>query len=186
MNEHSASTPRSADLKKRFVELAGLGENPSVWELVNAVKEIPYGRPTDRSPDGVITEWRGTCSTKHALLAALLADRPELDFELFHRVYRVDRTLALEVYGEHAARFVPEGGLTDVHTYGSLVIEGSRVLIDVTFPGEIWDGRSDMTLACGAGDDYPGGEEPWVLKQTLVERFCDPVLREPFIAALAS
>jgi hypothetical protein len=174
---HSSSTPRS-DLKKRFVELAGLGENPSVWELVNAVKEIPYGRPSDRSPDGVITEWRGTCSTKHALLALLLEDRPEFDFQLFHRVYRVSPSM-------FPAAVVPSDGLVDVHTYGSLVVEGRTVAIDVTFPGEIWDGTSDMTLACGPGEDYPAGDAPWELKVSLVERFCDPSVREPFIASLS-
>jgi hypothetical protein len=172
----SGSTP-PADLKRRFVERAGLGENPSVWELVNAVKEIPYARPSDRSADGVVEEWRGTCSTKHALLAELLADRPEFDLELYHRVYRVEPSM----FGEG----IPPESLVDVHTYGSLVIEGKRVLIDVTFPGEIWDGTSDMTLACGPGDDYAGGDEPWKLKAELVERFCDPSVREPFIASLS-
>jgi len=174
------------DLKRRFVELAGLSEDPSLWELVNAVKEIPYGRTSDRTPESVVTEWRGTCSTKHALLAELLADRPEFDLQLFHRVYRVDRASAERLFGPHAASVVPEEGLVDVHTYATLDVEGVRVRIDVTFPGEVWDGRSNLHLACGEGDDYPGGEDPWKLKASLVEQYCDPAVREPFIAALGS
>jgi hypothetical protein len=172
-----SDSTQPSDLKRRFVARAGLSEDPSVWELVNAVKEIPYGRPSERSADGVVSEWRGTCSTKHALLAALLADRPEFDFQLFHRVYQVSPGM----FGER----LPPEPLTDVHTYGSLVVEGRPVLVDVTFPGEVWDGRSDMTLACGEGEDYPAGDEPWQLKASLVERFCDPSVREPFIAALS-
>jgi len=174
------------DLKKLFVELAGLGENPSVWELVNAVKEIPYGRPKERSPEGVVHEWRGTCSTKHALLASLLEDRPEFDLRLIHRVYKVDRAAASDLFGPEAAAHVPPEGLVDVHTYGSLVVDDGRVVIDVTFPGEIWDGRPNMRLACGFGEDYPAGDDPWTLKASLVEKFCDPSVREPFIEALAS
>lgn len=178
-------TPRD-DLKRRFVELSGLGEDASLWELVNAVKEIPFGRSSDRTPDGVVTEWRGTCSTKNALLLELLADRPEFDMQLIHRVYRVDRDSATRLFGADAARFVPPEGLVDVHTYATVLVEGARVRIDVTFPGEIWDGRSDMRLACGEGDDYDAGADPWSLKASLVEQFCDPAVREPFIAALAS
>lgn len=157
------------DLKRRFCDRAGLGQNPSLPELVNAVKEIPYGRPSERTPAGVVEEWRGTCSTKHGLLALLVEDRPGLDLALFHRVYRVE----------------PEG-IVDVHTYGSLVVEGVRVLIDVTFPGEIWDGRSDMVLACGDGEDFPAGSDPWGLKASLVEKYCDPAVREPYIASLST
>jgi hypothetical protein len=36
-----------------------------------------------------MVEWKGTCSTKHALLAQLLRERwPELQPRLVHRVYR--------------------------------------------------------------------------------------------------
>ncbi len=177
MSVPSGSTPR-VDLKRRFVARAGLSEEPSLAEVVNAVKEIPYGRPSDRSAAGVVWEWCGTCSTKHALLAELLSDRPEFDLQLFHRVYRVEPSM----FGDG----VPPEALMDVHTYGSLVVQDETVLVDVTFPGELWDGRSDMALACGPGEDYPAGDDPWTLKASLVERFCDPSVREPFIALLAA
>jgi hypothetical protein len=173
-------------LRKRFVERAGLTEHPSLWELVNAVKEIPYGRPSDRSPEGVVQEWRGTCSTKHALLGELLTGRPEFDLQYVHRVYRVSRSDAARLFGDETARSVPNDGLVDVHTYALVTVNGERLRIDVTFPGRLWDGRSDMPLACGDGDDYAAVDEPWQLKAELVEKFCDPDVREPFIAALAS
>lgn len=173
------------DLRGRFLSRAGLNDNPSLWEVVEAVRAIPYARPSDRTPAGVVAEWVGTCSTKHALLAELLADRPQLEFQLVHRVYRVDRERARELFGEEAAEAVPKSGLTDVHTYATVLVDGELVRLDVTFPGPLWDGRSDMELACGEGEDHPAGPRPWLHKEELVAEHCDPAVREPFIAALS-
>jgi hypothetical protein len=174
------------DLRNRFLTRAGLGE-ASLWDLVEAVRAIPYGRPSVRTPEGTIDEWVGTCSTKHALLAALLESRPAFDVQLVHRVYGVTREFARERFGEAAAAVVPEEGLVDVHTYATVVIDGRRVAIDVTFPSvKVWDGRTDMSLACGDGEDHEGGDDPWAVKDALVKQHCDPSVREPFIAALSA
>lgn len=34
------------------------------------------------------------------------------------------------------------------------------MVIDATFPGPAWDGLSSLPLACGAGMDYPAGDDP--------------------------
>lgn len=176
------------DLKNRFLKRAGLGSEPSLWEIVEGLRAIPYGRPSTRTPDGTVHEWVGTCSTKHALLAELLADRPELDVELVHRVYRIDPTRARELFGDEVAKVVPADGLVDVHRYATVVVDGHRTRIDVTFPGPLWDGRSDMPLCCGPGTDHPvpPGADPALLKAQLEEAHCDPAVREPFIAALGT
>jgi hypothetical protein len=44
-------------------------------ELVEAVRRLDYGRPSDRSVDGMLRERRGTCSTKHLYLAAEILRR---------------------------------------------------------------------------------------------------------------
>lgn len=155
-------------------------------EIVERVRAIPYGRNDDRSPAGVVREGRGTCSTKHALLAELLCDRPELDLRLVHRVYHVGRQEARERFGERAAAAVPPEGLVDVHTYATVLVDGCRTVIDVTFPSDVtWDGRSDMPLACGEGTDVPATTDLWAQKAGLVAEHCDPAVREPFIAALS-
>jgi len=64
-------------------------------------------------------------------------------------------------------------------------VAGRRIPIDATFPGEPWDGRSPMRLACGDGADHPAGADPDAEKRRLEAEHCDPALREPFIAALA-
>jgi hypothetical protein len=176
------------DLKNRFLKRAGLPADASLWEIVEALRAIPYGRPAARNPEGTVQEWVGTCSTKHALLAELLADRPELDVELVHRVYRIDPTRAQELFGDEVAKVVPSEGLVDVHRYATVVIDGRRTRIDVTFPGPLWDGRSDMPLCCGPGTDHavPPGADPVLLKRQLEEAHCDPAVREPFIAGLTA
>jgi hypothetical protein len=81
----------------------------------------------------------------------------------------------------------PEADLIDVHTYATIVRDGRATVVDVTFAGEPrWDGCSDMPLACGAGTDHDAGEDAMATKADLVERFCAPAVREPFIRALGN
>jgi hypothetical protein len=160
----------------------------SLVELVEAVRALPYGRPTERTVEGMLRERRGTCSTKHLFLARRLAERfSETEPLIVHRVYRLDRATARQRYGEQVAQTVPEdNGLVDVHRYLTILLDGERVAIDATFPGRAWDGYSAFQLACGAGDDYPAGEEPDSDKRALEAKHCDPAIRERFIAALTT
>jgi hypothetical protein len=147
-------------------------------DLVEAVRAIPYGRPSDRTVDGMLREQRGTCSTKHLFLASVLTERfPDTEPVIVHRVYTLDRGHARELFGASVAAAVPDDGLVDVHRYLTVTLGGQRVEIDATFPGPAWDGLSSLPLACGAGMDE---------KRALEERHCDPEIRAPFIAALSS
>jgi acyl dehydratase len=166
---------------------AGLDEQCSWIDIVNAVAAIPYGRPAGKDPTDVVASWRGTCSTKHSLLCALLAEGwPELTAHTWHRVYRVDRRLAREMFGARAAAAVPESGLVDVHTYLTVTVGVEPVRVDVTFAlRERWTGDGQMQLRCGEGFDVRGGRFPNRRKRELVSLHCDPTVREPFIAALS-
>ena len=42
-----------------------------------------------------------------------------------------------------------------------------------------------MRLACGEGRDFPAGDDPDAEKTALEASYCDPRVREPFIASLA-
>jgi hypothetical protein len=76
---------------------------------VEPVRAIDYGRPSDRSVAGMLRERRGTCSTKHLFLAASLTERfPETQPQIVHRVYRLDRDRAGELFGAEAAAAVPD------------------------------------------------------------------------------
>ncbi len=158
----------------------------SIIELVDRVRAIPYGRPSDRTVEGMLREQRGTCSTKHLYLAQQLAQQfPMTEPEIVHRIYRLDQNRARELFGEEIAQTIPPDGLIDVHRYLTIKIHRRRIAIDATFPGAPWDGRSPMPLACGPGEDLLAGEQPDHDKKTLERRHCDPAIREPFIDALA-
>jgi riboflavin synthase len=86
-----------------------LAANASLVDLVAAVRALPYGRPSDRSVDGLLRECRGTCSTKHLFLARVLLERfPHTQPQIMHRVYRAEREQIREHYGDEVATAVPE------------------------------------------------------------------------------
>jgi hypothetical protein len=161
-------------------------DRSTLVELVEAVRALPYGRPSDRTVEGMARERRGTCSTKHLFLAHELSRRfPETEPRIVHRVYRLERERAVRLFGKRIAPAIPENGLTDVHRYLTICVGDARVTLDVTFPGTPpWDGRSSLPLACGEGRDYPAGDVPDAEKRALERAHCDPAIREPFIAAL--
>lgn len=170
---------------QRFLERAGLTPTADIRAVVEALRLVPYGRPEPRTEEGLVSQWRGTCSTKHALLARCLREiEPRSNSRLVHRVYRVTHEAAATMFGATAARAVPPAGLIDVHTYLLATLDGRDVVIDVTFPGHEWDGVSDMQVAAAKGQDFPAGPDPAATKTELVQAHCDPAVREPFIAAL--
>ena len=77
----------------------------SLVELIEAVRALPYGRPSDRTVEGMLRERRGTCSTKHLFLAQRSAERfPETEPLIVHRVYQLDRTRAQATECQSAER----------------------------------------------------------------------------------
>jgi hypothetical protein len=157
----------------------------SLVDLVESVRSIEYGRPEDRSIAGMLRERRGTCSTKHLYLAEALGQRqPETRPQIVHRVHTLDRARAAELFGARVAEAIPLDGLVDVHRYLTAEVGGRRIVIDATFPGPRWDGKSSLPLACGPGRDFPAGSDPNAEKKRLEAEHCDPAVREPFIEAL--
>ena len=160
-------------------------EDRALVDLVEAVRRLEYGRPSERSVEAMLREGRGTCSAKHAYLASEIERAfPDLKPRIVHRVYRVEKAEAEAHYGPGVAQHVPEEGLVDVHRYLTIEIDGARITIDATFPGEPWDGHSALPLACGPGDDVRAGSNPDADKRQLQAEYCDPAVREPFIEAL--
>jgi hypothetical protein len=101
---------------------------------------------------GVMREWRGTCSTKHALLTDLIESRgPELRSRIVHRVYRLTREVAVRSSGPSPTRSLMMALLMFTRT--SSCRSGKPLHIDVTVPGQGWDGTHDLALACGDGFD---------------------------------
>lgn len=164
-----------------------MSPDASLVELVEAIRTIPYRRPSDRTVDGMLREGCGTCSTKHLFLAQRLKERwPDTDPSIIHRVYRVQRRDAQRWFGRAVAAVVPLDGLVDVHRYLMLSIGGQRIQLDVTLSGPPWDGLSSLPLMCGPGRDHIVRADPDAEKLALERMYCNPSEREPFIAAIAS
>ncbi len=96
------------------------------------VWRLPYGRNSDRADYGlVLEEGRGTCSTKHALLAALARDHG-LPVKLRLGVYEMDGRNTPGV-GPVLARYGLDG-VPEAHCY--LAYRGARVDLTRTVPTE--------------------------------------------------
>jgi hypothetical protein len=170
-----------------FIMKSGLDGASDVRDVVEAVRRIPYGRPTARTAEGVVRDWRGTCSTKHELLAIFVRDRwPDLQPRIMHRVYNLTPDVARTLFGEFAAGVVPVDGVRDVHTYMTAIIGGRRLIVDATVPGPRWNGNSDMPLACGDGTDVDGGSDPRATKARLIAQHCDAAARDRVIEGLSA
>jgi acyl dehydratase len=176
------------ELLPAFRARAGIDGSVSWIDVVNGVAAIPYGRTHNRAPADTLAAWRGTCSTKHSLLRALLAEGwPELAVGTWHRIYRIDRESAAELFGQTAAATVPATGLVDVHTYLTVDVGERPLLVDATFPVSTpWAGDDHMPLSCGDGIGIAGGRFPDRTKRHLVALHCDAPAREAFIAALTN
>lgn len=172
----------NAEIRRAFLERAHLDE-PDLRDVVNAIRAIPHGRPRKRSASGVVEDWRGTCSTKLLLLRAVF---PDLPIRFYNRVFRLSREAARERLGPQVASVVPAEGMIDVHTFARVRVGTEWVRIDLAFPGELWDGSSDMSDPWGEGEDFDAGADPIAHKEALVERFGDRALRARFIEAISA
>lgn len=94
------------------------------------VRRLPYGRNSDRADYRlVLEEGRGTCSTKHALLAALARDHG-LPVELRLGIYEMDGHNTQGV-GPVLARYGLDG-VPEAHCY--LAYRGARVDLTRAIP----------------------------------------------------
>jgi hypothetical protein len=161
--------------------------NSSPVQLVEAMRAMPYGLPSERTVESMLLEARGTSATKHLFLGQVLAQRfPMTEPVLVHRVFRLEHERALELFGPAIAATVPDEGLIDVHRYLSIAVEGQRVSLDVTVPGEPWDERSALEPVCGPGQDFLARADPDAGMAALEEEHCDARARMAFLAALAA
>lgn len=98
-------------------------------DAARLVWDLPYGRPRHAGLDAVLRDRRGTCSTKHALLAALAAE-VGLPVELRLGLYRMSEATTPGV-----GRALRAAGLAAVpEAHCVLAVGDDRV--DLTWPGE--------------------------------------------------
>jgi len=97
------------------------------------VRDMTYQRASDRQPETLIREWRGTCSGKHYLLQALFAE-----LGIPARLIACTTEAHLDPAQAHP-RLRPilerSGGLVvDVHNYLILDLPQGEMVVDATWP----------------------------------------------------
>jgi hypothetical protein len=124
------------------------------------VRDMPYRRASDRRPETIIAEWRGTCSGKHYLLQALFAElglpsqvmacttvtpiEPDHVPEAFRKLYEA---------ANH--RFV------DVHNYLRVDLpDGRQMLVDATWPLATRENGRVVNAYFVLGEDQQLAAEP--------------------------
>jgi len=124
------------DLLATEAEQRGLkepGKKVDLAEAFRLVRDMAYQRASDRQPETLIKEWRGTCSGKHYLLKALAAEMgyrsqvmactsiQPIEANLIHTDLR-------DLWEKAEGRFV------DVHNYLLLNTPQGEMIVDATWP----------------------------------------------------
>lgn len=151
------------------------------------VRDMPYRRASDRRPETIIAEWRGTCSGKHYLLHALFT-------ELGLESQVMACTTVIPVESEHVPeryRALYEAAnrrFVDVHNY--LLVEtpdGGHMVVDATWPITALSHGRVVNKAFVLGQDQQIASQPlesWPIpKGHDAQAFKDELLREHFTPA---
>ncbi|MCK8520707.1 hypothetical protein M0D21_03960 [Aquimarina sp. D1M17] len=129
---------KSSDLLTQLIKSKGI----SNWNtLTNFVRHIPYGRNTNRTDVSlVITEHKGTCSSKHGLLKTV-ADLNEIEIDLIMGIYKMNQVNTPKIGQEiarHNLEYIPEA-----HCY----LRHVNSTIDVTSLESNFDRIADTILS---------------------------------------
>lgn len=132
MRDDPSAFPESAIRPRGDVSRAVRGRGlTTLREAIRFVRDLPYGRPTDRgSALATLEEGVGTCSTKHALLARLCDELGLSSVQLTLGIYEMTERNTPgvgDVLEAHGLEALPEA-----HCY--LVYDGER--FDFTRSGD--------------------------------------------------
>lgn len=107
-------------------ELLSLGIS-NFNDALNLIQKLPYGRNSNRSDFNlIVTEQKGTCSTKHAYLASLAELHKKQDVKLFIGIYKMteENTSGVsDVLKKWQLPYIPEA-----HCY----LKINQILTDIT------------------------------------------------------
>jgi hypothetical protein len=164
------------------------------------VRDMPYKRASDRQPETLIREWRGTCSGKHYLLKELFA---ELGYS--SKVIACTNVTVFDLEKEpDEVREILEsvdGRFVDVHNYLLLGLPEGEMIVDATWPrsakkynllvNETFELGVDQRIACEPIKTWivPEDEDPQDFKEQLLrENFTaeELVARNAFIQAIGN
>lgn len=178
------------DLLKAEAIRRGVLDSAADIDLATAfalVRDMPYRRASDRSPETTIREWRGTCSGKHYLLQGLFAE-----FGLSSQVIACTAVVPVDLvdvpdhlvplYEAANRRFV------DVHNYLLVELPGDgRMIVDATWPLSAAEAGLTVNPVFILGQDQQIAAEPlesWhIPPHRDPQEFKDELLRSHFTPA---
>lgn len=162
------------------------------------VRDMHYQRASDRNPETLINEWRGTCSGKHYLLK-----------QIFSELGYTARIIACSSESIIDPDKVPVGlhelwervgrRLVDVHNYLELETGEGRMIVDATWPidyqkyglkvNKQFKLGQDQEIACNPLQIWVVAEEvePQAFKEQLLTSLFTPdelAFRDAYITAL--
>ena len=162
------------------------------------VRDMPYQRASDRRPETIIREWRGTCSGKHYLLAALFRELG-LDARVMAGVLRY-KPDPQKTRPELLALLAPAGGVfVDVHNWVEIELPSGPMAVDATWPlklkqygfpvNETFELGRSQALAYPIEKTYIAPDQnPQAFKEKLLHEHFTPeelAARDAFIRALS-
>lgn len=176
------------------------GEALDLATVYRLVRDMPYARASDRQPETVLREWRGTCSGKHYLLAELLDELGLVTMIV----------LATHHFDAESAPWLPPHLLTEVNlapvpdVHAFLRVEHDPVMhewmtVDATWPAAArrlglpanagFEPGRDQVIACDPIEfmHVPDDMEPPELRERILADHVgsDATRREAFLHALS-
>jgi hypothetical protein len=162
------------------------------------VRDMPYIRASSREPEAIIREWRGTCSGKHYLLKALLAE-----LGIASRLMACTAVTEINPDDAHPALRpaieLGNGRFVDVHNYLILDLPEGEMVVDATWPleaqgtglvvNEQFVPGQNQAIACTPLQTWvvPDDQEPQAYKDYLLATHFtaeELAAREAFVAAM--
>lgn len=158
-------------LKAFELGLLSLNEEVDIEKAFLLVRDMPYQRASDRQPETIIREWRGTCSGKHYLLKAL-----------FRELGYASRVMACTTVEHIDPQTMPgrlktlleesNGRFVDVHNYLILELPDREMIVDATWPIAVLGTGLVVNESFVLGEDQQIAGEP--IKTWQVPDDCDP------------
>ncbi|HEY52237.1 MAG TPA: hypothetical protein G4N94_02135 [Caldilineae bacterium] len=174
---------KSEAVKRNLLPTDGAIDPATAFALV---RDMPYLRASDRRPETVIREWRGTCSGKHYLLKALFAELGlPADLMACTIIAHPDPATT---HPALMAILEPVGGrFVDVHNYLVVHAPAGDMIVDATWPLETERYGMVVNRQFRLGENQQIAYTPsetWVVPEDVdPQAFKDALLAEHFTPA---
>ena len=171
---------------------------PDLRHILFSIRDIPYGRPTNNTPEDVLREWRGTCSGKHLALHDILTS---LGYVSRFYMAQCRITPHVDWIPRRVREKIPEEGIWDVHNFLKIEIDHREVVVDITWPESLqkdgfpvtssWDGKENFNLAVSSIEKHveiPANQDGLNYKKQWLRELNPGAMakcREEFIEALS-